>query len=195
MDVELLVEGFTDEVFVRRCFSDLGLGVSTVFGKRGVTYVIDKAPAFAVRGEYSNLLILADFMDLKQACPPEARAKLVPNAPDRTLVRLAVNEIESWLLASRAELAHYFNISPARIPAEPDKVPDPKQTLVNLARASGRGRIRSMFVPKAGVSSAVGEGYVDGFQEFMKEHWSMASAAAASPSFARFVDRAKEVFV
>jgi hypothetical protein len=194
MAVDLLVEGFTDEIFVKRCFADIGLQVGTVYGKHGVDYVKNKAQAFSVFGQYSDMLILADFMDMNAACPPQARQMLVANIPAKALVRLAVNEIESWMMASRTELASYFNISAARIPAVPDQVVDPKQTLVNLARASNRGKIRRMFVPKPGISSVVGEGYVDGFQEFMASHWDLASARAASPSLATFVQRAQQVF-
>ncbi len=195
MQTDLLVEGLTDEIFVRRCFRDLGIEVGTVFGKRGVNYVREKARGFAYRGQYSPILILADFVDLKATCAPEAARLLVPAPPVLTLVRLAVHEIESWLLASRSELATYFRIPLSMLPAAPDTVVDPKLALVNLARRSGKSRIRDMFVPRLGVSSIVGQGYVDGFSEFMEGHWDLESAQENSPSLARFVDRAKEVFL
>lgn len=195
MRVELLVEGYTDEVFVRRAYGDLGIEVGTVYGKRGVSYVIERAAGFAARGEFAPILILADSMDVPSICPREAVRTLVPALSARALVRLAERETESWLLASRMELARYFGVSMAQIPENPDQVVDPKQALVNIARRSPRGRIRQMFVPKERSSALVGEGYVDGFSEFMSDHWDSGSAAASSPSFSKFVLRSRELFL
>lgn len=195
MAVELLVEGATDEYFVRECYRQLGIEVGTVFGKRGVDYLVSRAQGFAIRGRYSPILILADFMDLREPCPVVARRDLVATDYPLALVRLAVNEIESWLLASRPELARYLGVSISRVPAAPDDVADPKRELVNIARCSPRPRIREMFVPREGYSSVVGAGYVDGFQEFLAGHWSLESAAERSPSFRKFVERSRQCFV
>lgn len=194
MDVELLVEGYTDEIFVRSCFEQLGISVGTVYGKRGVGYVIQNAAGFSVRGQFSPILILADLADMKGMCVVEARDALRPVPYSLTLARLAVREIESWAIASRQELAAYLGISIVRIPNEPDTLADPKQALVNLARESPRTRLRDMIVPKEGASSAVGRGYVDAFSEFMREHWRVTSAQEYSPSFAQFSLRCEQVF-
>ena len=194
MQVELLVEGYTDELFVRRCFECLDLEVGTVYGKQGAGYVIQRANGFAARGEYSPILILADLMDMPESCPLAARDVLVPAPRQYSLVRFAINEIESWLLASRAELSSYFGISEKHIPEAPDEIEDPKQTLINVARRSPRKRLRNMFVPKVGSTASVGVGYVDGFADFMREHWDLDSACDRSPSFKRFVQRTTECF-
>lgn len=194
MPIELLVEGYTDEIFLKKCLGDLGYAAGNVYGKRGVSYVMDKAAGFAVRGEFSPILILADLMDLGVACAAEGRQLLVPEAPRFALVRLAVPELESWMIASKRELADFFGISVTRIPTNGDVLEDPKRELINLARASNRARIQSMFVPRAGVSSVVGTGYVEGIAEFMSRHWRLAAAADNSASFSRFVERVTQTF-
>jgi len=194
MQVELLVEGYADELFIRRCFELLDINIGTVYGKQGVNYLIQKANGFAARGEYSPILILADLMDMPEPCPATARDLLVPLPKQFSLVRFAVREIESWLIASRAELARYFGISETHVPYAPDELQDPKQSLINIARRSPRGRLRNMFVPKPSSSASVGAGYVDGFADFMREHWDLESARRGSPSFARFVERAIQCF-
>lgn len=194
MEVELLVEGYTDEIFVRRCFDSLGILVGTVYGKQGIFYVIEKAEAFSVRGDYSPILILADFADMKIDCVVDARNKLSTKIPEQASVRLAIMEIESWLIASRQELARYLGVSIGKISSNPDIIADPKQALINLARESRYPRIRKMFVPRHGVSSVVGPGYVDGFTEFMSIHWNIDEAMKYSPSFVRFVTRMREKY-
>lgn len=195
MDVELLVEGVTDEIFLRKVLSDLHIGVRAVYGKRGCAYIIEKGSGFAARGEYSGIIILADLCDVHRGCPLLARRRIAEQVPELCLLRFAVCELESWLLASRVGLSQYFGISAQLVPATPDELLDPKQVLVNLARRSRRRRIREMFVPPHGTSSDVGRGYVEGISEFMSNHWDMYEARASSPSFERFVVRVRERFV
>lgn len=195
MEVELLLEGYTDEIFIRRCFNVLGIEVGTVYGKQGIDYVKRKASAFAIRGNYSPILVLADFADMNAECVVEARLALSETEYPNALVRLAVREIESWLIASRRDLASYLGVSLASIPENPDEIQDPKQALVNIARTSRRPRIKQMFVPRVGISSVVGPGYVDGFNEFMANHWNLEDAMCASTSFRRFVTRVQDTFI
>ena len=44
--------------------------------------------------------------------------------------RIAVRELESWLLADRVGFADFFDAPIALLPEEPDKETDPTQTLV-----------------------------------------------------------------
>ena len=195
MEVEILVEGYTDELFVRKCFELLQIPLGTVYGKRGSTYIVEKASGFAIRGNYSPILILADLMDMPAPCAPAARQLLAADLPEHALLRFAVPEIESWLIASRSELAGFLGISEGLIPEIPDGVEDPKRTLVNLARRSPRRKIRDMFVPRGGSTAVVGAGYVDGFAQFLSLHWQLESAKNASPSFSRFVERTTQCFL
>ena len=195
MAVELLVEGYTDEVFVRECYGQLGIPIATVYGKRGIDYIRAKANAFAVRGRYCPILILADFMDMKSVCPSEARHALVQVSEQHTLVRLAVRELEAWVLASRAELARFLRVPLTRVPENPDLVVDPKGTLVNLARSSSSSKIREMFVPRLDSSASVGIGYVEGLSAFMADYWDLDSARSSSESLSRFVTRSTELFL
>lgn len=51
--------------------------------------------------------------------------------------RIAVREVEAWLLADAEQAAGFLAVPLARIPAEPETLPDPKATLIALA---GRSR-------------------------------------------------------
>lgn len=194
MEVELLVEGYTDEVFMRHCLAALGLRVGVVYGKRGIAYVRERAQAFCARGHYTPILVLADLVDMHAPCPAVARSLLASSIPHLAMIRFAVPEVESWLLASRSELAAYLRVPISRVPTAPDELQDAKQVLVNLARGSTSGRIRDMFVPRPNSSASRGSGYVEGFCEFMAHHWRLSSALATSPSLARLVERVRERF-
>ena len=180
---------------LRAILARRGFAVGTVYGRKGIAYVRERAEGVAVRGAFgSRVLIVADAMDLTSRCPGEACGRLVANPPEGTLVRLAVREIEAWLLASRLELAAFLRVSPSRIPLDSDVVDDPKQTLVNIARHSPTLRLKQMIVPRDGVSSAVGVGYVDAVSEFLDRRWSLDAAVRVSRSLRKLDQRVRETF-
>lgn len=196
MAIDLLVEGMVDEIVLRAVLARRGLAVGTVYGRRGIAYLRARAEGIAVRGAHgSKVLIVADAMDIPAPCPGEASKILVVNPPPGTLVRLAVNEIEAWLLASRTELAGYLRVPLSRIPYDSDVVADPKQVLVNIARHSRSSRISQMIVPREGVSAVVGVGYVDAVSEFIDERWSLDNAVQVSRSLRKLDERLRERFV
>lgn len=196
MAIDLLVEGIVDEIVLRAILARRGLAVGTVYGRRGIGYVRERAEGIAVRGAHGmNVLIVADAMDIPAPCRGEACRMLVASPPSGTLVRLAVNEIEAWLLASRAEIAAYLRVPLSRIPADSDSVADPKRTLVNIARDSRSSRIRQMVVPRDGVSAVVGVGYVDAVAEFVEQRWSLDAAVEVSGSLQKLDQRLTERFV
>lgn len=195
MGVDLLVEGVVDEIVVRAVLAAIGLQVGTVYGRKGIGYVRERAEGIAVRGAHGGrVLIVADAMDVPAPCPGEASRMLVAEPPSGTLVRLAVNEIEAWLLASRPELAAFLRVPVSRVPLNSDDVVDPKQTFVNLARASRSSRLKQMIVPKEGTSASVGIGYVDAVAEFVESSWNLASASGVSPSLRKMETRLLERF-
>src|SRR5262249_8487625 len=96
--------------------------------------------------------------------------------------RLAVRELEAWLLADREGFADFLGVSPSVFPDRPDEEDDPTQTLVNLARKSKKGAIVRAFVPRKGDVVSVGPGYEASIIEFGKLHWNLQRANKLSPS-------------
>ncbi len=190
MNFDLLLEGDTDEIVVKKILLASGHGTGTVFGKNGIGSVQAKAFGLSRRALHGTpVLIVADFMDLDEECPGQAALQLVPNAPELCLVRLAVPEIESWVMASRKEFAEFLNISISHIPEDTDSVADAKQTLVNLARKCRNKRKREAFVPLQGSSATIGPGYVDEIASFMQTSWNLESAKIGSNSLRRAIIR------
>jgi hypothetical protein len=68
------------------------------------------------------------------------------------LFRVAVSEVESWALADREGFAQFLGISSVLVPAQPDHVADPKQTLINLARRSRRRTLKAFAEPKSSMA-------------------------------------------
>ena len=56
--------------------------------------------------------------------------------------RVAVAELENWLLADRVGFAGYFGVREGQIPDASDSIDDPKALLLRLAISSRRREVR-----------------------------------------------------
>jgi hypothetical protein len=108
------------------------------------------------------------------------------------ILRIAVRELESWLLADSDALAKFFSVSPALFPTNPDDESDPKRTLVNLARRSRKSSIREDIVPEQGSRHPIGKGYQSRMVEFIEEKWRPLKAQDKSESLRRAINAIKE---
>lgn len=108
------------------------------------------------------------------------------NAPASFVLRLAVKEAESWVLADREALARFFAVAENVIPHRPDESSDPKRVVLALARRSKYRMIREEVVSRLDPARR-GTGYNLHLANFVRDHWSAARASAHSPSLARAV--------
>ena len=190
MLIDTLVEGLLDEAVAHRLLRHCNHTPGTTFGRRGVNYLRRSVAGFNVRSIHgAPILMLVDFMDTKEDCPPSVLSAWIPQRAPTFLVRVVVPEIESWLLADREAMANWLGISVARLPSEPEAVVDPKQVLVNLARRSRRKRIRDALVPAKGISANVGPDYVGALGEFTETVWRPQVARQNAPSLDRCLTR------
>jgi len=158
-------------------------------GLTGAGYLKSKAEALNRPASAGPIFLLTD-LDTDRACPLDliqkwVRGPLHPNF----LFRVAVMEIESWILADREACAALLRVPLTRIPGDTDNIPNPKEFLVNLARRSSVKRLREEFVPRQGSTAAVGPGYNSRLQEFVREQWNPERASAASASLRRTLAR------
>jgi hypothetical protein len=130
-------------------------------------------------------------LDSPQTCVPEliqswVKAPLNPGF----FLRVAVMEIESWIMADRGALAAFLSIPVNRIPSTPDNILQPKEFLVSLARKSRKKSLRDQLVPRKGAATTkVGPEYNNCIGEFVRVHWDLERAAVVSPSLKRTLNR------
>ena len=99
--------------------------------------------------------------------------------------RVAVRQIEAWLLADSERLARFLSIAIARVPVDPEALDNPKETLVNLARHSRRRDIREDMVPRPRSGRSVGAAYTSRLIEFAETQWRPEIAAERADSLRR----------
>lgn len=138
-------------------------------------------------------LILTD-LDNKE-CAPTMIQEWLPETKNPNLIfRIAVREVESWVLADRPGFAKFLGISPKKVAAKPDDLPDPKAYLINLARKSRKRAIREDIVPRQGSTAKQGPAYNECLVSFVQEAWNPSNASLSSPSLERTI-KAIEVFM
>ncbi|MFH1006973.1 MAG: hypothetical protein V1800_05635 [Candidatus Latescibacterota bacterium] len=186
----VLVEGDTDEAVVRRILEYVGLSCGMVYGKEGKPDLLRRLPNYNRAARIAPWLVTVD-LDQDADCAPIFARSVLPNPAGSMLFRVAVRAIEAWLLADAERLAAFLGIRVCRIPALPDAEPNPKRTLVNLARQSSRKAIREDMVPRDGSGAQVGPGYTGRFIEFVASsdrRWRPEVAMQRSDSLRRCVE-------
>jgi hypothetical protein len=63
------------------------------------------------------------------------------------LIRVAVREAEAWVLADRHAFADFLGIKVANIPPDVEALPNPKESLIQLARRARKKQLRDDLCP------------------------------------------------
>lgn len=104
------------------------------------------------------------------------------------LIRIAVREAEAWVLADRDGFARFLGINIARVPHDVEALPDPKATLIHLARESRRRQLRDDICPRPHSTSKIGPNYNTRLGIFVNEDWNPDLARLNSRSLDRTIN-------
>lgn len=183
--VNAVVEGPVDDAVARAVCRHLGIGIAGIYGDyRGKDHIRRRMPAYNAAARQARWLVLVDF-DGEAGCPPAMVARWLPARSAGMCFRVAVHQAEAWLLADRAGMARFLNVSEAVLPRDPERMPDAKAALIHVARRSRSRTIRQDMVPMAGGTAKVGPGYAARLVEFAEHRWGVGAAAESASSLAR----------
>lgn len=186
--VNLATEDELSEITLIKILAALDrFAVGTAYRRGGSGYLRRTIHGWnnAARGQ--PFIVLTDLDTM--TCPSELINQWLssPRHPN-LLFRVAVREVESWLLADRKHIAEFLGIPASRVPLVPDGLGDPKGTIVVLAQKS-RKDIRSRLVPRRDSTAKQGPDYNACLGQFVTSAWDVKSASENSPSLARTLDR------
>ena len=184
--VNLAVEDELSEAVVRRLLEYVGraYAIGTTYGLRGNGYLRKNFEGWnrAARGKP---FILVTDLD-RYPCPSALISDwLGREGHPNLLFRVAVREIEAWILADRLTFARYLGVSDQIIPANPEAEEDPKRALITAARRSRNRSVRERIVPRTGSTAQQGPDYNGCLIEFVSKRWNIATAASAAMSLSR----------
>ncbi len=182
------VEGIVDEAVVKKLIAHIGGVTSGVYGRKGKPYLHQKIRGYnnEARTRRTPWLVLVD-LDKEAECAPSLREAWLQDPAPHLCFRIAVREVEAWLMADAESLARYLSVAPSRIPRTPDSIEHPKDEMVNLGRRSRRRDIREDMVPREASGRRVGPAYASRLIEYVKDKWRSEVAARRSESLRRAI--------
>jgi hypothetical protein len=168
--------------------------VSVRIGRKGNTYLKNKFINL-IDISYKIPVFLITDLD-KISCPLELIHKWSQGRklPSGMIFRIAVREIEAWLLADRKGFSKFTGIPTIKIPNNPEILDDPKQILLNLVHRFGKKEIKSELLPATGSTAKIGFGYNSVLSHFVKNQWSVERASQSSDSLNRTINRIRQLF-
>lgn len=190
--IAIATEDQLSEAIVLRLISEIPTPHQITFklGKRGNGYLRSKMNSWYQMAQLQVMVILTD-LD-RANCLVEFRDQWLVVAPPQNLIlRIAVREVESWVLADHVALRALIGAKGV-LPAAPDDLADPKQSLLRLVGNAPR-QIREDLLKTIGGNMAQGLGYNARLTAWVNSEWSPQRAADRSPSLARARLRLNEV--
>jgi len=145
-----------------------------------VDYIRKSICGFNNAAKGTPFFVLAD-LNSDACAPARVRDWLSVQKHPNLLLRIAVREVESWILADRTGFARFLGIRVNLIPLDVESISDPKQFLISLASRSRKRAIREDLVPISS-SSAIGPNYNSRLGMFVHKDWDITSAVSRSQS-------------
>lgn len=150
---------------------------------KGVTKLIPALPRYAEQAEFVQPVLC--IADTDGQCVKEWLRKNTPvHRHKNLLVRLAVSEAESWLLADQEGFAQGLQVEKRKLPRSPDDVLDAKFTVLQMLAKSKQRYIRDEAVSRID-RARQGPGYNIHLSNFVRSSWSAERARLSSPSLER----------
>ena len=159
----------------------------------GFGYLKTRMWKFCEIARHQPVLVITD-LDRMACAATLVRGWTANDIPPATLLlRVAVREVEAWLLADHDAMRTLLQQPRQILPPDPEDLPEPKEALIQLVARHGPRSLREAIVPQPGVIAAQGLGYNNVLMEFVRRTWSPHRAARQSNSLARARQRLREL--
>jgi hypothetical protein len=169
------------------------LNISEEWSKGGNQYIKDNLKKFNQAAEFALPFVVLTDLDAYD-CPLVLLQEWLSLKPHkRLLFRIAVREVEAWLLADRTNFAKFLGVPVSRITTEPEGIPKPKEFIFELARRSKKHNIKEGIPPKG--TARTGQLYNSLLAQFVLQYWSLEAALEHAPSLKKFAQRLEEFSV
>jgi hypothetical protein len=185
MRLQAAAEGDTDVPIVRKLAADAGFEIhGNVIDCAGKSGVDRQLAGYNGSANGSPWLVLRD-LDHDAGCAPAFLAACAFKPSRWMCFRIAVRELESWILADAEAFSAFYGVPLLALPEDPDGEADPTATIIRLVHKSRDAAVRRAVLPRPGSLVQVGPRYEDMLIEFGKEHWDLSRACNRSDSLWR----------
>ncbi|MCX6592541.1 MAG: hypothetical protein NTZ56_13550 [Acidobacteria bacterium] len=192
--IDIAVEDALSEAVAKRLLTHSGskFVLGTIHRGRGFGYLRKTAPGWNRASRSRPLLMLTDLDD--HACPLALiRNWIVDDIESNLIFRVAVREIESWILADWDGITTFLKIPRKYLtscpPLVPEELIDPKAALIDLSSRSTDRSVKQRMVPLPNSTAKVGREYNPCLSEFVESVWDPNRARASADSLNRTLFR------
>ncbi|MBD2634537.1 DUF4276 family protein [Limnothrix sp. FACHB-881] len=186
--VNIAVEDDLSEIVLRKILeqSESQFSIMNCLKQNGSGFLRKNAVKFNTAAQSIPFIVLTD-LDQKQCPVLLIKEWLGETKRHRNfLLRIAVHEIESWVMADRSALAKFLQISDDNFLQNPDDIGDPKRFLLNVVSKKCRKRsLKEALLPLPGSTATQGRGYNLVLGDFIRNSWRTSYAVESSPSLRR----------
>jgi hypothetical protein len=169
-EINFVVEGALDAAVARRLIRSRGGTPGMERVTRGKGTFIAVLPKYHAAARVQRWLAIRD-LDHDAECAPALIQAHQLQPSDFWSFRIAVREVEAWLMADRVAFADALGVRVSAIPTQPEAIADPKLVVVNLARRSRKRDIQLGLVPEAGAGITIGPEYSAWMSNFAESTW------------------------
>jgi len=193
MEVQLVVEDRLQDAALRRILHKYKpeVFIRPTAGLRGIDYIRGKIEDYNRASEFCHYIVLID-LDKEECAPDMIRRWITFPSKNSFYFRIAVREIEAWLIADRKGFSKFLSIPISWIPLNSENIINPKEVIISWARQSRKRKIKGLI--PAG-SSSIGPAYNSLLSDFVQYHWDIDEACMHNKSLRRAVDRIKVIKV
>lgn len=192
--IDLAVEDDLSEAILRQLLKSNGdkFEVRACHKRGGFGYFKKRIHGFNAAAKIFPFFVLTD-LD-KEECPPVLIKEWGLEKRNPNLIfRIAVREVEAWLLADKTNFASYIGVSKDLFVNNVEKISDPKQALINLARRSHKRKIKDSLVPEENSTAKIGKNYNPCLIDFVNNKWDYSGAAKKSPSLMKALEAIRKI--
>jgi len=185
--IHIAVEDPLSEAVVRKLLSTSSVNyhIGSCFGKTGFGYLKSKINGFNKAAQGNPFFVLTD-LDTSFNCAPELVTNWITGVKHPNLIfRVAVKEVETWLLADKKTFSTFLKINQNLIPQNVEAVIDPKQTVIELAKKSPNRDLREDIVPPERSTRKQGPNYNNRMIGYVNDNWNILHAIKNSQSLLR----------
>ena len=185
--IRLAVEDDLSEYVLRRALVErpVEYDIGAVYCRGGFGYLKKQTASFNNAAKAGPFLLLTD-LDQYPCAPTLVAEWLGPKRRPHPhfIFRVAVREVESWLLADSANLRSFFGLRKSTYLSNPEDQEDPKAALLGLAAQSRYRELREAIVWRDERRGRYLQGpdYNGAMAPFVRKEWNVGTARLRCPS-------------
>ena len=157
--------------------------IANSYSESGIGYIKRNLKGFNEASKGCPFFVLVDLDNVE--CAPTLMVEWLNRTTNQNLIfRVAVREVEAWLLADIDGFSEYFGIPKSLVLHNYEKILNPKEALIQLVRRCRKRVIREDIVPKDEFAK-IGPNYNGRLGDFVINHWNIERAMFNSDSLSR----------